>query len=432
MIIPSIDLRFGKAVQLRQGREKVLERDDPLALAQEFSKFSEIAVVDLDAALGTGNNDALIRKICQVSECRVGGGIRSIDRAAEVISWGVEKVIIGTMAFKDKGVHHDFLKALNSAIGINRVIIALETFYGEIVTEGWQNKTGLRFKTFLEELEPYASELLFTCVEREGLMGGADFDSIKELRTATDLQITVAGGIATLGEIEKLSHLGVNVQLGMALYTGKVSLEDAFLSSLKWGDSLIPTITLDSAYQVLMLAYSSRESLEKTFKTKRSWYYSRSREKLWKKGEISGNFQVFRKIRTDCDGDALLMTVDQIGHACHTGKYSCFGNKSFSLKELYDVIKERIESPSSGSYTSKLTEEILRGKIIEEAHELVEAEKNEDVIWEVADLLYFINVLLAKRGVTLDAVLKELQRRRRLSVESTKEFEGGSSEASKD
>ena len=418
MIIPSIDLREGKAVQLRQGREKVLERDDPLDLAQEFSIFGEIAVVDLDAALGTGNNDAVIRRICQISECRVGGGIRSIDRAVEVISWGAEKVVIGTMAFKDKGVHYDFLKALNSAIGKERVVIAIETFFGQIVTEGWRRKTGLGIKTVLEELEPFASEFLFTSVVKEVLIKGADFDSIKELRTATDVQIIVAGGIATIGEIENLSRLGTNIQLGMVLYTGKISLEDAFLSSLEWGNGLIPTITLDTASQVLMLAYSNRESLEMTFKTGRSCYYSRSREKLWMKGEISGNIQIFRKIRTDCDGDALLMTVDQKGHACHTGKYSCFGNKGFSLKELYDVIRKRIENPTSSSYTSKLTEEILKKKIVEEAHELVEAEKSENVIWEAADLLYFIHVLLAKRDVPTDAVLKELQRRRRLSPKS--------------
>lgn len=412
MIIPSIDLSCGKAVQLRQGREKVLEKDYPVALAQAFSKYGEIAVVDLDAAFEEGSNDATIREICQVAECRIGGGIRSIDRAIEVISYGAEKVIIGTMAFEDNGVNHDFLKALSSAIGKNRVIIAVDTLYGKIVTEGWRSKTELNFNTVLREVKTYASEILFTCVEREGMMKGTDFDSIKRLRAATDLPITAAGGISTLEEVENLSRLGVNIQLGMAIYTGTISLPDAFIVSLKWDNDLIPTITTDVASQILLLAYSSRESLEKTFETERVWYYSRSRKQLWMKGEISGNFQNFLKIRTDCDGDALLITVDQRGHACHTGNYSCFGNRAFSLKELYDVIKDRLSNPSSGSYTSTLTEEMLREKIMEEARELIEAGKNEEIIWEAADLIYFISVILAKKGISLEAVFNELKRRR--------------------
>lgn len=413
MIIPSIDLSRGKAVQLRQGREKVIERDHPAVLAQEFSKFGEIAVVDLDAAFGKSSQDAMIREICQVAECRIGGGIRSIDRAAEVMSWGAEKVVIGTMAFDERGVNHDFLKTLISAIGKEIIIIALDTLYGQIVTEGWRHKTGLHFTAIFKEVESYASELLFTCVEREGMMGGTDFETMENLRMATDLPITAAGGISTLDEIENLSRLGVNVQLGMALYTGMISLADAFVASLNWDGDLIPTIITDAASQVLMLAYSSRESLKNTFETAKVWYYSRSRKKLWMKGKTSGNFQFFQKIRTDCDNDALLMTIDQKGHACHTGKYSCFGNRSFSLKELHEVIKDRIENPSSASYTSKLTDGILKKKIMEEAQELIEARKDEDIIWEAADLLYFLSAMLAKKRIPLDSVFKELKRRRK-------------------
>lgn len=413
MIIPSIDLSCGKAVQLRRGREKALERDDPLVLAREFSKFGEIAVVDLDAAFSTGNNDALIRKICQIAECRIGGGIRSIDGARKILSFGAEKVIIATKAFEQNSVNHDFLKVLSSAIGKNRIIIALDSLYGEIVTQGWQSQTGLSFENVLQEVETYASELLFTCVEREGMMRGADIDSIEKLKAATDLPITAAGGISTAGEIEELSRLGVNAQLGMALYSGKISLPDAFIASLQWDKELIPTIAVDTASQVLMLAYSSRESLEKTFETEKVWYYSRSRKELWMKGQTSGNFQKFLKIRTDCDGDALLVTVDQKGHACHTGKYSCFGNKAFSLKELYDVIRERLVNASPYSYTSSLTDEKLKQKIKEEAEELVDVDEKEGIIWEAADLLYFISVLLAKKGVSLDEVFQELKGRRR-------------------
>ena len=157
--------------------------------------------------------------------------------------------------------------------------------------------------------------------------------------------------------------------------------------------------------QVLMLAYSSRESLRQTFERDKVWYYSRSREKLWLKGEISGNFQYFQKIRTDCDGDALLVTVDQKGYACHTGNYSCFGNKAFSLKELYDIIKERLANPSSVSYTATLTDEMLQKKIIEEAHELIEARNNKEIIYN-----YFC--LSCKHGENNYCQRKQLNRRK--------------------
>lgn len=414
MIITSIDLSYGKAVQLKQGREKVLERDNWLSLAREFSKFGEIAVVDLDAAVGEGSNDAVIREICRVAECRVGGGIRSVEKAIDAISSGAEKIIVGTKAFENNTVNRDFLKALNCAIGKNRVIIAIDTLFGEIVTEGWRCKTGIDFNSVLNVVENYASEILFTCVEKEGMMKGTDFEKIEKLRAATELPITVAGGVATLAEIGKLSQLGVNVQLGMALYTKKISLPDAFIASLKWDNALIPTIAVDGNSQVMMLAYSSKESLKKTFETGRVWYYSRSRKQLWMKGETSGNFQYFIKIRPDCDGDALLVTVDQRGHACHLGKYSCFGNKIFSLSELYDVIKERIVNPSPNSYTSMLTLEAIKEKIMEEAQELVNAKEKEEIIWEAADLIYFISVMLAKEDASLEAVLNELKRRRKM------------------
>jgi len=413
MIIPSIDLKQGKAVQLKQGRKKVLETSDVLGKAEEFAKYGEIAVVDLDSALDKGQNVDLIRKICRFTECRVGGGIRSLDKARKVLNLGAEKIIIGTRTFKGNKVNHEFLKSLSSMIGRDRIIIALDSFEGRIVTHGWKSQTGLRFDSVLDEIKPYASELLFTPVEKEGMMQGTDLESIKKLRKIIDLRITAAGGISTLEEIEELSRLEVNVQLGMALYTGKISLTEAFTASLKWDKVLIPTIAVDTNSQVLMLSYSSQKSLKKTFETGMAWYYSRSRKSLWMKGETSGNTQKFLKIRTDCDGDALLVFVDQKGVACHTGKYSCFGDRDFSLNELYQVIQNRLSKDCSFSYTSSLTKEKLEQKIEEESLELVKAKNRDEIIWESADLIYFITVLLAKNHVSFKDVLNELKRRRR-------------------
>ncbi|MBN1222183.1 MAG: bifunctional phosphoribosyl-AMP cyclohydrolase/phosphoribosyl-ATP diphosphatase HisIE, partial [Candidatus Aminicenantes bacterium] len=210
--------------------------------------------------------------------------------------------------------------------------------------------------------------------------------------------------------------IGVNIQLGMALYTGEISMPGAFIASLDWGKGVIPTVTVDESSQVLMLAYSDKDSLLKTFETGNAWYFSRSRGKLWRKGETSGNTQKFVKVRCDCDADAVLMTVKPAGPACHKGSYSCFGAKHFSLDELHSVILDRLENPLPGSYTSKLTGQMLAGKIREEAEELIEAEETADIIWEAADLLYFLTVALAKCGISYESVLNELKRRRRAGM----------------
>ncbi|MBN1349415.1 bifunctional phosphoribosyl-AMP cyclohydrolase/phosphoribosyl-ATP diphosphatase HisIE [candidate division KSB1 bacterium] len=414
MVIASIDVMDGKAVQLRQGKEKVLERDDPLALAEEFNRFGEIAVIDLDAALGKGENCRLIKQLCALGECRVGGGIRSIEKAKEMISFGATKVIIGTTAFQNDAINHEFLAALKSAVGQNSIIIAIDALHREIVTRGWRHATGINVFDVIKALDGYCGEYLFTCVEKEGGMKGTDLETIMQLRKLTQNKVTAAGGISTMTEIRQLAALDVDVQLGMALYTGKISLAEAFIECLNWKNNLIPTIAQDTTGQVLMLAYSNRNSLEKTFDTGNVWYFSRSRDKLWMKGETSSHFQKLVKMRADCDRDALLATVSQAGVACHTGNYSCFGHKAFSLDELQQVIVDRLENPPPGSYTAKLKDNaLLNEKILEEAHELVEASERDHIIWEAADVLYFMLVKLAKNNIPIGEIINELRRRRK-------------------
>ena len=255
---------------------------------------------------------------------------------------------------------------------------------------------------------------LFTCVEREGTLTGIDFKIVEKLLKKTKNEITVAGGVGKISEVKKLAEMGCDVQLGMALYTGKISLIEGFIESLNWRKcKLIPTITQDESNQVLMVAYSNKESLKKTFETGNMCYFSRSREKLWMKGETSKNTQKVLKIRTDCDQDTLLAVVKQKGAACHLGNYSCFGDKEFSLNELYDIIRNRIEKPAPESYTATLNEKRLKDKIMEEAGELIEAKDEEEIIWEAADLLYFLTVLLAKNNIEIKDALDELRRRKK-------------------
>jgi len=411
MVIASIDLMNGKAVQLRQGREKILERDDPLALAKEFNKYGEIAVIDLDAAMNTGENRKIIKEILKIAECRVGGGIRSVENAKEMISLGATKIIIGSKAFENDIVNHDFLSKLTLAIDRNKIIIAIDALNGEIVTEGWKHRTGLVLFDIVNQIEKYASEFLFTVVDREGTLSGTDIKAVKRLKSLTNNKITVAGGVSSINEIKEIAELGEDVQIGMSLYTGKLDLKEAFIESINWRDELIPTITQDYTGQVLTLAYSNKDSIKKSFETGKMWYFSRSRNKLWMKGESSENFQEVLKLRMDCDRDALLATVKQKGVACHTGSYSCFGDKKFSFYTLYEVVKDRIENPVPESYTARLTDSLLEEKIMEEAREVVNAKDKNEIVWEVADLLYFIVVILAKNGVDMDSIFNELKRR---------------------
>jgi phosphoribosyl-ATP pyrophosphohydrolase/phosphoribosyl-AMP cyclohydrolase len=413
MIIPSIDLMDGKVVQLRQGREKVLERDDPLELAEEWDRFGEIAVIDLDAAMGKGSNGEVIRELCKRAECRVGGGVHSVQRAVELVSHGAVKVIVGTRAFENNSIDHAFLDEMSSAVGRERLMIAVDAVEQEIVTEAWRHRTGLLLFDVLPDLERYASAFLFTCVEKEGMLQGTDLETIRRLVSSTENSLTVAGGITSLEEAVALSRMGLDAQLGMALYTGRIDLVEGFIESLNWKADLLPTITCDHEGQVLMLAYSSKESLRQTFETGSMWYFSRSRDRLWNKGETSGNVQRFVRIRADCDRDAVLATVEQKGVACHLGSYSCFGDKRFTLEELSRVVKDRLARPTPGSYTATLNPDLVREKLLEEAREVVEAEGREHMVHEAADVLYFLVALLARSGVELDDVMYELRRRRR-------------------
>jgi len=412
MIIPSIDIMNGKAVQLRRGEEKVLEESDVLALARRFGVYGEIALIDLDRAMRRGENRDLVRLILETAECRVGGGIDSVETAREILSWGATRVIVGSRAFPDDRIDRSFLEEMRRACGRERVIVAVDARGDEIVTRGWQHRTGLDVFAVASELEPYCSELLFTCVEKEGMMGGTDRERIARLQRSTGLKITAAGGAATLEEIGELSGQGIDVQLGMALYTGAVDLAEGFVAGLNWRDGLLPTIARDERGEVLMLAWSSPDSLRQAFRSGRMCYFSRSRNELWTKGMTSGHFQDLVRIRTDCDRDTLLATVRQHGPACHRETPTCFGFGPFSLEELEEVIGERLRTQPAGSYTASLTTAGVREKIAEEAEELIRAESKAEVTWEAADLIYFTLLYMARQGVPFSAVLKELARRR--------------------
>jgi phosphoribosylformimino-5-aminoimidazole carboxamide ribotide isomerase len=226
MIFPCIDLMDGKVVQLVQGREKALEGGPPEEMLRRFAGFPEIQVIDLDAAMGRGSNDGLVRLLATRATARVGGGVRTVDRAKALLEQGAHRVIVGTSAFSAGGVNTPLLAAMRDAIGRERLIVAVDSKGGRIVVKGWQESTELSAERVLGELEPYCSGFLCTYVDKEGMMQGTDLGWFRRLRAATGLELTAAGGITTLDEIRQLSAMGIHAALGMAIYTGRLNLDD--------------------------------------------------------------------------------------------------------------------------------------------------------------------------------------------------------------
>jgi phosphoribosylformimino-5-aminoimidazole carboxamide ribonucleotide (ProFAR) isomerase len=214
----------GTVVQLVQGREKALEGESPEAMLRKFSAFPEIQVIDLDAAMGRGANDALVEMLASRAVIRAGGGVRTVARAETLLRQGAHRVIVGTSAFGHDGPDHFFLKALSNAVGRDRIVLALDSKGGRIVVKGWREATRFTAEEVVEQLEPYCSGFLCTYVDKEGMMQGTDLAWFARLRAATDLEITAAGGITTVEDIRALEALRINSAVGMAIYTGRLDL----------------------------------------------------------------------------------------------------------------------------------------------------------------------------------------------------------------
>lgn len=405
MIIPSIDLQGGQAVQLIGGQELAIEAGDPFTLAEQFSQVGEIAVIDLDAALGQGDHRQIISRLCRQFSCRVGGGIRDLETAQYWLNQGATKVIIGTAA------HPDLLCQLPK----DRVIVALDSTYGEVVVEGWTKNTGQRVEDRLKELAPYVSGFLVTFVEREGRLQGTALNKIPQLvEAAQGVRLTVAGGITTTREIAELDRLGADAQVGMALYTGQLNLGEAFTAPLKSdrSDGLWPTVIVDEYDRSLGLAYSSQLSINYALANGQGVYWSRKRG-LWKKGESSGATQKLISMSVDCDRDTLKFKVKQQGDGfCHLKTHSCWGPLN-GIASLEARINDRIHHAEPQSYTRRLINEdgLLNAKLREECEEFIEARSKAEVTAEAADLFYFLSVKLAETGITLSDVAAELDQR---------------------
>jgi phosphoribosyl-AMP cyclohydrolase / phosphoribosyl-ATP pyrophosphohydrolase len=407
MLIPSIDLYNGQAVQWRQGQEKVLARNDVRELLQDFSLYGEVALIDLNAALGEGDNRALIEELLKLKACRVGGGIRTLELAKNYLKAGATKIILGT-ASRDAWV---------DKLPKNSLVFAIDAKGDEWVTRGWKEGSGEKVLELIPSMATRCSEFLYTQVQKEGMLQGLDETRVRAVLKASPIPVTVAGGISSLEDVTLLRTLGANAQIGMALYTGRFTAAQAFVASIDFEKQpLIPTVVQDvESSEVLMLAYSTPESLQLALSERVGVYFSRSRQKLWKKGESSGHTQRLVRADFDCDGDTILFQVRQHDVACHLNRWSCFPaqQQRFSLSSLDAVLAQRQVSASPTSYTAQLyaSAALQAEKLREETEELIEATTPEHVRWEAADLLYFALVNARAKGVSLAEIENELRSR---------------------
>jgi len=228
MLIPCIDLQAGQAVQLVHGRKRELAVANVFSLLEKFKSHEWLHVIDLDAAIGTGDNNALARRLLRAArerynfKVRIGGGIRTVARAQEIAKWGADQIIIGSAAFRDGKLNVRFLRALNRKIPRKKIVIALDTARGRIAIHGWRRRLSLRPEEIMPHLEPVCYAFLCTDVDREGTMSGANLDWFRKLRAATTHPIIAAGGIKTRREINALAKLSMDAAVGMAVYKNRI------------------------------------------------------------------------------------------------------------------------------------------------------------------------------------------------------------------
>jgi phosphoribosylformimino-5-aminoimidazole carboxamide ribotide isomerase len=224
MLIPSIDLKGGKVVQLVQGERLALSSDDLQSWIDRFSRFPRVQLIDLDAAMGSGDNDGLVETVARQLPCQVGGGIRTPERAQALLDAGARKVIIGSSLFKDGRPNLELAESFAQLVGPERLIGAVDSRGGQVVIHGWKTALPLTAVDAVKELEPFCGEFLYTHVDTEGLMRGIPMDAVLAVSRATTRHLIAAGGITTQSEIDALDRAGIDAVVGMAIYTGRLTV----------------------------------------------------------------------------------------------------------------------------------------------------------------------------------------------------------------
>ena len=378
MIVPSIDLMNGHAVQLIGGKELAIDAGDPRPIAKKFGRVGEIAVIDLDAALGRGSNKEVILDLLKIAPCRVGGGIRDPETALFWLNAGARSVILGTQAVPE------VLKHLPK----ERVMAALDAEHGEVVVQGWTEKTGQKIADRIQVLNEFVSGYLITFVEREGRLGGTNLDQVEQLVELADgARVTIAGGVTTTEDISALDKLKADAQVGMALYSNKLSLKDGFCAPMT--EQTHPVLISNAYGQALCLTTSADFDLNEAVE-----------DGTCSMGDVL-------KISISEDRSSLQVFVRNAS-ALNSDWGSITGLPALASR----LLARRSEAPA-GSYTRRLFDDpdLLKSKLIEEAEELAEANTPAEIIHEVADVIYFALVAAARGEVKLSDVEKCLDDR---------------------
>ena len=319
MLVPIVNVMGGRAARLVEGQRQAVDAGDPRELLRRFARVWEMTVVDLDATLRSGSNEALLVELLSLGRLRVGGGIRDVATAKRWLDAGAEKVILGTAA------EPEILKHLPR----ERVIAALDCRDGEVVVDGWRTPTGKTVVERMQELDGYVGGFLVHFVEMHGLMAGTHLERVQAMVEAVgSARLTVAGGITTADEIAHLDRMGVDAQVGMALHTGRLDLAEAVTAPLTSDrmDGLWPTVVVDEHGVALGLAWSSLESVQVALESGEGVYRSRRRG-LWRGSEKTGKAQELLRIDLDCDRDSMRFMVRLQGDDfCRNHTHTCFGD----------------------------------------------------------------------------------------------------------
>lgn len=336
-IFPAIDIKDGNCVRLVKGdystAHKVAENPIDTARSFEAAGAEWIHMVDLDGAKDAAlvNKDIFVQVAKETGlKVEVGGGIRTMEAVDYYISNGISRVILGSAAVKNP----EFAKEAVAKYG-DKIAIGIDARNGMVAAEGWLDTSDVYFVDLAKEMEKIGVKtIIFTDISRDGTLSGPNLDQLREINSAVSCDIIASGGVSGIDDIIALRNEGLYGAIaGKAIYTGDLDVADAIAKGAEPRDlskyfakaDLIPAIVQEaSTGEVLMLAYMNEESMRLTLETGYTWFWSRSRQELWNKGATSGHLQKIVSISGDCDDDTLLIKVEQIGAACHTGNHSCF------------------------------------------------------------------------------------------------------------
>jgi phosphoribosylformimino-5-aminoimidazole carboxamide ribotide isomerase len=225
MLIPSIDLQAGRVVQLEQGERLAYATNDLDGWLARFSRAPVVQVIDLDAAMDCGDNHELVRRICRERVCQVGGGIRTVDRAREILACGARRVILGSALYTGNDADVRQAQAFAEAFGHEALVGAVDSRAGRVVTHGWRRSLALTPTEAVRLLEPFVGAFLYTHVDGEGLLGGVNLTTVASVLRATSRALMAAGGIRDHREVDALHALGIDAVVGMAIYRGLMTID---------------------------------------------------------------------------------------------------------------------------------------------------------------------------------------------------------------